>query len=410
MKKNKFIRSLSIYTASNIYFSLTAFILIPFLTRSIDLDGLGIIYMFQAVLTFASLLVGLGSVSVIQSLYFRVGTKLAQHISSAIFSSFILWLILCILVFFLKGFLFPLIDIPQNLGFLALLLSLLVYFQSLAQGLFQMSEQPRKFFYIVVLSSSTSLIVTLLFLLFFLNDWSSRIIGIGSGLMVAGFIAIPFLLKTCFVKPDLKTTKKLVSIGIPIVFHSFAMLMISQTDKFLIGSLMSISNVGTYGVAVQLASVIGIAGSSLSLAYTPVLFKSLSSEIESEHKRTVNLRRWSIISLFFLGIIILIGVISLQKLILGESFNFNSYVFTLLVFANIFFGSYHFYSGYFYHYKRTITLATLTFSIGVLNFFISYFLIPIYGIIGASVGTLISYCLALMGAIIFAYSYDKNLS
>ena len=87
-------------------------------------------------------------------------------------------------------------------------------------------------------------------------------------------------------------------------------------------------------------------------------------------------------------------------MILGQEFPFNLNVFLILIAAYLAFGYYHFFSSYFYYFKKTKLLSWITFSIATLNILFSYLLIPIFGIIGAAIGTLIAYVSGLIVAII----------
>ena len=73
------------------------------------------------------------------------------------------------------------------------------------------------------------------------------------------------------------------------------------------------------------------------------------------------------------------------------------------------FGIYHFFSGYFYYFKRTKLLAALTISIALVNFTLTYYLLPIYGLMGAAMGSFLSYGTACVMAIIFSIWCEKTV-
>ena len=80
--------------------------------------------------------------------------------------------------------------------------------------------------------------------------------------------------------------RELITTGTPVIFHSSAMLLIAQTDKFLIGSLLSLDDVGVYGVSAQLASVVQVLGSGMAMAYIPLLYKKLAAPGKNDGGRS----------------------------------------------------------------------------------------------------------------------------
>ena len=193
---------------------------------------------------------------------------------------------------------------------------------------------------------------------------------------------------------------ELLSVGGFVIIHSFAMLLINQTDRLLIGSLLDPSQVGIFGVPAQLASSISVIGSGISMAFAPMLYKALSKKNYDSYRMALDVRNKAIIALFLITLFVIIGIFFLSDLILGQEFPFNFEVFLILISAYLLFGFYHFFSSYFYFFKKTKMLSSLTFSIAILNIVFSYLLIPLLGIKGAAIGTLLAYILGLFVAII----------
>jgi O-antigen/teichoic acid export membrane protein len=192
----------------------------------------------------------------------------------------------------------------------------------------------------------------------------------------------------------------LLSVGGFVIIHSFSMLFINQTDKLLIGGLLDSSQVGIFGVSAQFASSVTIIGSGISMAFGPLLYKSLAQEDYESYLKAIKIRNIAMLALLFISISIAVLIFFLSDLILGQEFPFNLEVFLILISAYLAFSYYFFFSSYFYYFKRTKLLSSLTFSIAILNILFSYLLIPMLGIIGAAIGTLVSYILGLFVAII----------
>ena len=76
------------------------FLLIPFMTRKLDIESLGFVFLFQSFLAVFFIIVGLGSQSIIQTMFHKSQSQFGTYVSSAIMNSFLVWLFLSIFIFF----------------------------------------------------------------------------------------------------------------------------------------------------------------------------------------------------------------------------------------------------------------------------------------------------------------------
>jgi len=204
--------------------------------------------------------------------------------------------------------------------------------------------------------------------------------------------------------------KGLIGIGHPVVIHSFAMLLINQTDKFLLANLKSSLDVGVYGIATQLASVVTLFGGTLGMAYAPILYKKIDSLIKRDQQNIARIRRLCMFGSTIFGVVIMLVVLNYYEWIVGSKFPFYAAPFILLVASYVAFSWYFLYSGYFYHYKKTKFLALISSSIALMNIITSYLLIPEYGLVGAAIGTLVSYLFGWLCAFAFARKCMRSLA
>jgi O-antigen/teichoic acid export membrane protein len=403
----KFFYSVGYYTLGNIIVSGAGFALIPFMTRLLNVNDLGLVYLFQSIMVLFSALIALGGQSVIQSLYHKELNRIPLYIGGSLFNSFLMLIVVSVIsITFGK-------EVFEGLGFdvvyvqIAILLAFLLFIQSMAHTLLQIREEAKTYFFMVSFSSVVGFFVTIVLLIYFYQTWQVRIIGISSALLVSSIFSIFVIYRIGVAIPGRVDVKKLLSIGHPVVVHSFAMLFINQTDKFLLAHLKTATDVGEYGVVAQLASVVYLFGSTLSMAYTPIFYKN----IDSKDKRLyiVKIRRYCMIGSSIFGGLVLMLIINFNNLIVGREFNFHNQPFVILILSYIVFSWYFLYVGYFYHFKNTKLLAILTSSIAVLNIITSYLLIPEYGLTGAAIGTLFSYIIGLFVAMLFAKYKTKSI-
>jgi len=405
----KFLHAVSYYAVGNACVALAGFALIPFMTRLIDAGSLGYIFLFQAIMVLASSVIGIGGQSVLQNLYFKTDTRFSTYFSSVLTNAFIAWLSLNLLFLFIGDWLFRLVGMETSYGMLAVFFSLFVFVQSVIHTMLQAMSEAKKYLIMVVCAAGAGFLVTIILLLYVSQVWQVRIIGIGVGLLLSSAFIVLLVKKVGISKPKLREMKELVGIGHPVVVHSFAMLLINQTDKFLLANLKTSVDVGVYGVSSQLASVVTLFGSTLSMAYAPILYKKINSLVKSDQNDIVKIRRLCMLGVTVFGLIIMLIVLNYHELIVGSKFPFYATPFILLTFSSVVFSWYFLYAGYFYQFKQTKLLALISSSIAVINIIVSYMLIPEYGLVGAAIGTLVSYLFGWLCAYLFSRKCIRSL-
>lgn len=406
----KFLKAASFYSVGNAYVALAGFALIPFMTRLIDVGSLGYIFLFQAIIVLASSVIGIGGQAVLQNLYFKADSRFSTYFSSALTNALIAWVILNLLFLFIGNQLFGLLGLEFAYGMLAIFFSIFVFVQSVIHTILQAMSEAKKFLIMVVCTASAGFSVTIILLLYVSHEWQVRIVGIGTGLLIGSAFIIFLIKKIGFSKPKFTEMKELIGIGHPVVIHSFAMLLINQTDKFLLANLKTSVEVGVYGVAAQLASVVTLFGSTLSMAYAPILYKKINSLVKSDQIDIVKIRRLCMAGVVIFSVIIMLIILNYSELIIGSKFPFYATPFILLISASVVFSWYFLYAGYFYQFKQTKLLALISSSIAVINVIVSYILIPEYGLVGAAIGTLVSYLFGWLCAFSFARKCLRSLN
>ena len=143
----------------------------------------------------------------------------------------------------------------------------------------QTMELPKNYFLLVVTYAILIFLGTIIYLYLIQPIWYARIWGIGIGIAVSLLLSIYFLNRLNLTFPSISKMLEILSVGSFVIIHSFAMLLINQTDRLLIGSLLDPSQVGIFGVPAQLASSISVIGSGISMAFAPMLIKPFKKKL-----------------------------------------------------------------------------------------------------------------------------------
>lgn len=191
-------------------------------------------------------------------------------------------------------------------------------------------------------------------------------------------------------------------IAIPTVFHSVAGIVLNQSDKVMLKSMVSSSSAGIYALALTFSTVMATIKNALNHTWAPFYFEyTKNREIREmrEHARNY-------IELFT---ILAIGFILLCRevfhLYANVRFWSGTNLIPLFVLGDYFVFLYTFPVNYEFYHKKTTYIAFGTSGAAFCNIVLNYLLIKFFGITGAVVATLTSHGLQFL----FHYIVARNL-
>lgn len=179
--------------------------------------------------------------------------------------------------------------------------------------------------------------------------------------------------------------------------------IILEIDKFMIGELLMIENVAYYGVAIYIATVIGVPARSMYQITNPVTAKLLN---ENKLKDLEVLYKKSSLNLFIIsGLIFLLIILNINELyeIIPEKFSGALLVVFLVSLAKLsdnIMGNNNAILFNSKHYKAVLFFGIL---LAILAVGLNIWLIPKYGVDGAAFATMISVFIYNAAKLIFVY-------
>jgi len=204
--------------------------------------------------------------------------------------------------------------------------------------------------------------------------------------------------------PDLKAVLKYSAL---IIIAGSVGGIILEIDKFMIGELLTINNVAYYGVAIYIASVIGVPARSMHQITNPITAKFLNekntAELEILYKK-------SSLNLFIIsGFIFLLIVLNINQLYALIKPEYSTALFVVFIVSvaklsdnvignnnAILFNS---------NYYRIVLLFGVL--LAILTVVLNLLLIPEYGIDGAAFATFLSVLVYNIAKLLFVYSKYK---
>jgi len=192
---------------------------------------------------------------------------------------------------------------------------------------------------------------------------------------------------------DFKWIKTGIYVSIPYILGTIAYKTIEFADRYMIDFFMDKKAVGVYSFFANMANVMNIVlfTAVISVLY-PVLVENIMQKNEVKFKEIYR-RFQKEIAYYGIGIALLLSVILPVILMwIGKDVYLKQfYVFFILMLANLFLNLSFLHHFVIYAYKKDWKIFQATFIAAVLNILLNFLLIPLWGIAGAAIATLISY-------------------
>jgi O-antigen/teichoic acid export membrane protein len=261
-------------------------------------------------------------------------------------------------------------------------------------------------------------IVSMVFLLGF------RLFGAVYGFLISSVISAVFglyLLKHIFpdIVSELKPSYefwKLLRFSLPVLFIGFSYVLLNQTDRIMLGYFKASKDLGIYSAAAIISQQAGLITYSFSCIFCPIISDLYNrNEFKQLEKLYKTVTRW-IVSL---NLVLLILLIVFSKQIMGVfGSEFISGWLVLVILSSVHLVGYSTggaLAGYALQMsgKQDFEFINAIVML-VLNVVLNFWLIPIYGIIGAATATGASYAVINIARIVEVYKllgmhpYDTN--
>ena len=193
---------------------------------------------------------------------------------------------------------------------------------------------------------------------------------------------------------------QLIKIGFPSIFGVFAFIFIDYADRTIIEYIIGIKELGIYTVAYSLGMVALLFTDSFSLTWSPFFNSFIKRQKEAQ-------KIFPIVFSFYTSISLIITILFfyLSKPIIyiftESSYHSGYVVIGFIAFSYLIKGVYLIFLPGIYFNKKLYIQSLIEWFSALVNIFLNFLLIPIFGITGAAIATLLSYVMLSMGAYFF---------
>jgi O-antigen/teichoic acid export membrane protein len=289
--------------------------------------------------------------------------------------------------------------------------SLMVITQALSQlsvAFFRTFRQMKWYSVLTVIKAAVQL--GLISFLLFLG-WEIK--GVILAVIVSDILCIVIALSIAFRQTGLQLPrftgmKGYLKYGLPLVPTSAMLWIMASSDRYMIGYFMKSEDVGIYTAAYTLTHVMSLFLSPLRTVLLPTISKSYD---DGDTAKTRTYLKYSLKYLLMLTIPTTFGIsvlaTPLLRILTTSEFVSGDLVIPFVAFGLLIFEFYQICVYVFYLVKKTHWVLRLLIISAALNIGLNLLLIPMMGIVGAAVATLIAYVVLAIVTVAIAFRYFK---
>ena len=231
---------------------------------------------------------------------------------------------------------------------------------------------------------------TLLLILGFDLGALGRIGGMAAGMTIFVLLSFTGYTRHFVWRPSREALRYAAAFGAPIVVHLLAGNIHNAIDRIILERYVGLDDLGIYTLAFTIGHTLNMFIMAFNQAYQPSYYQLMSSDRQDKDKQVVKtFKAWLVLVTVIASVGILFGGPFL-RVFAGPRFVGTIDVFPWIILAVFMGGFYFFFSTPIFYFKKTKYLPAMTGTSAVVNIGLNLWLIPIWGIVGAAIATVVS--------------------
>ena len=378
---------------------LAGFISFPILARYLSVSEYGVLALLQGALVLSVAFSKLGFPGSLVRFYYdksMATDSLLSSITLACFGNAAMVAIILVSVS-ISGLFAPLVS-QLLLVAVALVVSRALFIS--VQNTYRASGQATRYIASGLTAKYLSMLVGLTLLVVYDFGLKGYFIGFALTEALVLIVLFSFFCRSVGVsvrKFDYAIYKQIIHFGLPLFFVELVFIILSHTDKYVLLLFKGNQAVGFFALAYAIANYIQMVfNKTFSLIVVPKYNRLWN--IGKRNETIEYLRRSAHVYLFF-AIPVAIGsfVVShdLVVVLASEKYAKSASIFPILLIGMLVFSAYHLSISGSMLAKANKSIVKYTLFVAVLNITMHFILIPQFGVYGAAISTLISYCVLM---------------
>lgn len=387
--KSKVFKNIGLYTILNLFNAIIPFLLIPFFTKELSKEEYGIIDMFNTSSLILMPLVGLNIGASVIRFYYDKDINVRKLLSTSINFTFISSFVVIALFIFIT-FISDLWNIYILIALLALGYACFSQISEILLSYFRAIENPRAFGIFRISKTFTDFGISVFIILHIYSGWESRVFSAVMISFLFSLVTLIFLLRKelySYSVFDKDLLKECLLYSSPLIIHSISGYLMSYGDRYLILKYFDIGQVGVYGVASQIGLLMAFVSNSLNQAWTPHMFKVLSSSNVVAIKKMLRLNYFFCLFFALMGVFIYLMIPFIYKYVINGNYVLDFKIVGVIVLGYCFNSFYKIFVNIMFYFKKSSLLSLYMLLCAILNFILAWYLLPILGLLGSAIAS-----------------------
>lgn len=360
----------------------------PIITRLLTPADYGYVAVYLSWHSILSLLIGLqtfGSIANARLKYDSI--EINKYLSSIYSVSLISFLVFLFIAFFFNKHISNFVGLRGDIVILLVIFSFSSYTVSFAVFKLDQFKDARKSMLLSSISSLAGLLLSLIFILIFKEKNIAKIYGESIPNILIALVLMIFIYKhgRIFVKKEYIVY--CFSLTLPLLFHGLGGVIFSQFDRIMLQKMVGVEELGIYTVTYSLCNILNIIYGALNVTWVPFYY-DYKKQNDSENILKKSFNYLNLVTIVVLGFLCLSPEVF--KILAPKSYWFGIKVIPLLTLSFFFNFLYLFPVNFEFYNEKVKLIPIATIIAAIVNIIFNFILIPVYGIVGAVLGTLIS--------------------
>ena len=359
-------------------------ILLPFLTRYLEIQSYGAIAVYQSLTTVFVITSGSFVVAVLNREYYKNLKGHEADYSAAITASIFIAATLFIISALILGIVFFMTSINKNMFLMLISAVAQGFFTTLVQirlGQYQIRRKPQRYILIQIGIAFINIILTIALVeSLFRNEWG-RILPQILAAGIFSLYSLITLLRNYYprkLNDAIHQGILLIRKGIYLIPHMFVSAFLISVDKIIVASVLGLEAAGIYFASFQLARVLDLATNGVNKALIPYVFERMRSNDCLGFSNIMNKVKRVNLAFLLIGIIVFCLIISFGESFLGTKYKLDQFLVMFFCLGFVFKGWYLTASNFMFYYElnkelSNLSINTLIVSVGLLSSLSFYF-------------------------------------
>lgn len=385
------LKSMGIYTISNIINAAIPFLMLPVLTRHLPAADYGILSNFSAIAGLLIPLVGINLMTSIQVQYLKDEVDNRDYLTSVFRFNIFLGILFTGLVVLFSDVVNDITGVPHEILYLMGVYALFHVTIEVLLAVWRMEDKAVNYGAFRISRTILEILLIVIFVIVmgmdFIGTVYAMLIAYGTGCLVA--MVILFKKGLIFGSYRKDYLRHAVGYGVPLIPHALSGMAIMYADKLFITRYISLEANGIYSVGFLVGQSIGLLQNSFNQAWVPWVFQKLKGGNENDKRRMVKITYGYILAIL-IAVLLLWLVMPIIFSLLGKDYSSGMEIVFWIALGFAFNGMYKMVSVYLFYLERTKIIATMSIGVAVVNVVLNFIMIPKYGVHGAAWATMIA--------------------